>query len=71
MVRLPGGGGWGDPLQRNREDVLRDLRDELISREAAVADYGLTAAEADEVVARHSWERVRANVRAARGERIA
>lgn len=66
VVRLPGGGGWGDPAQREREDVLRDLRDEVISPEAAVDVYGLPAAEAERVVEQHSWERVRSRVRAAR-----
>ena len=28
---LPGGGGWGDPLERDPERVLRDVRNELVS----------------------------------------
>ncbi len=68
VVRLPGGAGWGDPAERSREDVVRDLRDEVISRDAAVSEYGLSPAEADETVERHSWERVRTAVRARRGE---
>jgi N-methylhydantoinase B len=38
---LPGGGGWGDPLERDTLRVLRDVRHELISREAAREDYGV------------------------------
>src|SRR5262249_4144350 len=56
VVRMPGGGGWGDPLGRPREDVERDLRDELISRDAAVERYGLDPGRADEIVARHGWQ---------------
>jgi N-methylhydantoinase B/oxoprolinase/acetone carboxylase alpha subunit len=55
-VRLPGGGGWGEPSDRPREDVERDLRDELISREAAIEVYGLEPGRADEILSRHGWE---------------
>ena len=45
-VRLeaPGGGGWGDPLQRPREAVARDIRLGFVSAEAAARDYGYHAA---------------------------
>lgn len=36
-----GGGGYGDPKQRDRDAVRADLRDGYISAEAAVRDYGL------------------------------
>ncbi len=44
-VRLetPGGGGWGDPAQRDRLAVLRDVRLGYISAEAALRDYGVQA----------------------------
>jgi N-methylhydantoinase B len=35
------GGGCGDPRKRDRALVLRDLREERISRHAAVEIYGL------------------------------
>lgn len=38
----PGGGGWGDPLERRTELVLRDVRDGVVSREAAAEIYGVT-----------------------------
>ncbi len=34
-LELPGGGGFGDPKEREREKVLRDVRDGLVSPEAA------------------------------------
>ncbi len=34
---LPGGGGWGDPLERDPAAVLADVRNELVSVEAARA----------------------------------
>ena len=38
---LAGGGGWGDPLERNPEKVLRDVRNELVSINSAREDYGV------------------------------
>ena len=37
----PGGAGWGDPYTRPAIRVLRDVRDGVVSREAAEADYGV------------------------------
>jgi N-methylhydantoinase B len=36
-----GGGGWGNPLEREPERVLRDVRDEYVSVEAAREVYGV------------------------------
>ena len=36
-----GGGGWGDPLERDPEKVRDDVLDEYVSREAAERDYGV------------------------------
>lgn len=36
-----GGGGWGDPLVREPARVLHDVRNEYVSREAALAEYGV------------------------------
>ena len=41
LHELAGGGGWGDPLRRDPEAVARDVRNELLSREAAERDYGV------------------------------
>jgi N-methylhydantoinase B/oxoprolinase/acetone carboxylase alpha subunit len=68
VVRLPGGAGWGPAAERAREDVLRDLRDEVISRDAAVELYGLDPGEADALLDEHGWERRLERTRAARGE---
>jgi N-methylhydantoinase B len=38
---LAGGGGFGDPLERDPEAVLRDVRNELLSPAKAEADYGV------------------------------
>lgn len=37
----PGAGGWGDPLKRDPQAVLRDVRDGFVSVTTAAADYGV------------------------------
>ena len=37
----PGGGGWGDPLERDPAAVLKDVRNEFVSAAKAEADYGV------------------------------
>lgn len=39
--RTGGGGGWGNPLERDPEMVKRDVRDEYVSIEGAYRDYGV------------------------------
>jgi N-methylhydantoinase B len=41
VMRGGGGGGWGDPLERPPEVVMRDVVAGYVSREAAVRDYGV------------------------------
>ena len=36
-----GGGGWGDPLDRDPDNVLKDARNELVSPTMAFDDYGV------------------------------
>lgn len=36
-----GGGGWGDPLTRDPQAVLRDVRNEYVSIDAAARQYGV------------------------------
>ena len=36
-----GGGGWGDPLDREPELVLRDVIEGRVSRQAPQRDYGV------------------------------
>jgi N-methylhydantoinase B len=44
-IRTTGGGGWGDPLQRDPDAVLRDVVDGKVSRHAAEHDYGVVLGE--------------------------
>jgi len=39
-VETPGAGGFGEPQERDRNAVQRDLRDDKISADSARKDYG-------------------------------
>lgn len=56
-VRLssPGGGGYGDPLQRDLGAVQADLDAGLVSRSVAEADYGVVVASATSLGDRHRF----------------
>jgi hypothetical protein len=41
IYQTAGGGGWGDPLQREAEKVRTDVLRELVSPEKARRDYGV------------------------------
>jgi N-methylhydantoinase B len=63
----PGPGGWGDPLERDPRRVLRDVRNELVSRESARDDYGVIVDTATWTVDEPGTARRRAEIRARRG----
>ena len=46
---IPGGAGLGDPLQRSRSMVERDIEYEYVSRAEAARLYGYTAPVLQEV----------------------
>jgi N-methylhydantoinase B len=39
-LELPGGGGWGDPMQRSRDLVRSDIQQGLVSSQQAGVLYG-------------------------------
>lgn len=41
LIKLPGGGGYGDPLERDPERVARDVQRGHVSVQGARADYGV------------------------------
>jgi N-methylhydantoinase B/oxoprolinase/acetone carboxylase alpha subunit len=43
VLTVPGGGGFGRPVERTRTSVIADVLDEFVSREAAQEVYGLNA----------------------------
>jgi N-methylhydantoinase B len=44
-IRTTGGGGWGDPLERPVQEVLRDIAWRKVSVAGARADYGVVVAD--------------------------
>ncbi|RMD63822.1 MAG: hydantoinase B/oxoprolinase family protein [Alphaproteobacteria bacterium] len=50
ILEMPGGGGLGEPLSREAQRVVEDVRNGMVSPEAAERDYGLV------VRADGSWE---------------
>jgi len=51
MMAFPGGAGYGDPAERSKDLVKRDLSRGYISAEVAMRDYGLTQDDVDAVAA--------------------
>ncbi len=66
-IRTTGGGGWGDPLERDPAAVLRDVHWGKVSLDAARDDYGVVIV--DGVVDLAATARERAAMRAARPDR--
>jgi N-methylhydantoinase B len=65
--RYGGGGGWGDPLERDPRKVLDDVLDEYVSVDAARRDYGVvltgSLAAFDLAVDRLATDALRAELR--------
>jgi len=68
---LAGAGGWGDPLERDPDAVLWDVRNELLSPAKAAADYGVVLAAAACTVDLAATAERRAHLRQQRGWRVA
>ena len=45
-VISPAGGGWGDPLDRDADSVVRDVHDGILSRERAAQEYAVVLDDA-------------------------
>ncbi len=69
-IRTTGGGGWGDPLERDPERVRRDVRWGKVSRAAARDDYGVvvTGSGDDPAVDPGATAELRERLRRERGE---
>jgi N-methylhydantoinase B len=63
-----GGGGYGDPLARDPERVLADVRDGYVSAEAAAELYGIALAPDRRALDRTATERRRAELGGAAAE---
>ena len=54
----PGGGGWGDPLEREEERVIADVAEGLVTIDAARRDYGLEVSRSN-----GNWQAVPSSAR--------
>ncbi|HVO91154.1 MAG TPA: hypothetical protein VMV45_21650, partial [Casimicrobiaceae bacterium] len=62
-------GGYGDPLERDVDAVVRDVRDELVSAQAARDDYGVVLTTDGQAADLHATLQLRAMRRATRNTR--
>jgi N-methylhydantoinase B len=58
-----GGGGWGDPLTRDPDWVLADVKSGLVSIDRAAADYGIVVDPLRLVVDQTASDQLRATAR--------
>ena len=63
---LPGGGGWGDPLDRDPEKVREDVRNEYVTTEGAVNEYGVIIDRDDYTVDTEATRELRRSLRESR-----
>jgi N-methylhydantoinase B len=66
---LAGGGGWGDPLERDSQAVLRDVRNEFLSAHRAKSEYGVIVDTKTWRVDETATKMMRAEIAASRGWR--
>jgi N-methylhydantoinase B len=64
---IAGPGGWGDPLERDPQRVLRDVRNELVSPQAARDEYGVVIDRRNWAVDAPATGQQRAKLKKARG----
>lgn len=69
LVRLvtPGGGGWGDPLQRDIEAVRMDVVRRLVSHGSAEREYGVVMDPASFEVDESATKKLRSEIAERRG----
>ena len=63
---LAGAGGWGDPLERDPERVLKDVRNEFVGEASARDDYGVVIDTRAWTVDQPATEKRRSEIRAKR-----
>ena len=68
--RMAGGGGWGDPLERDLEAVAHDVRNEKVSPTQAQERYGVVLRD-DGTADEEQSTKLRARVRSGRKEEVA
>jgi len=66
LIEKGGGGGWGDPLARDVQAVLRDVLDGYVSIEGARHDYGVVIDSSGTAIDMQATQRERAQLSAVR-----
>jgi N-methylhydantoinase B len=66
IVRTGGGGGWGDPFERDVNAVRADVQEEFVSRQAARERYGVVLRD-DLTIDHAATQRAREALRSTRG----
>ncbi|MGD2201044.1 MAG: hydantoinase B/oxoprolinase family protein, partial [Candidatus Bathyarchaeota archaeon] len=66
IIRTPGGGGYGDPLERPPDMVMRDVLNGLVSTEAAKEQYGVVLDVTGKAVSMEETEQLRQKKRGGR-----
>ena len=69
QVRTQSGGGYGDPLDREAERVLEDVRNGVVSAEGAKDMYGVVVDDAKDAVDTGGTDRARDAIRKRRRDR--
>ena len=73
IVRTGGGGGWGDPLQRDPALVRNDVIEQLVSRRFAADTYGVVLRDdltLDEAATRERRNALRSAAKRQQGETV-
>jgi N-methylhydantoinase B len=60
MAQTAGGGGWGDPFERDPAKVLEDVLEGYVSATSARDDYGVVVDEATKTIDLEATQRLRA-----------
>ncbi|MDP2916689.1 MAG: hypothetical protein Q8O16_02020, partial [Dehalococcoidia bacterium] len=63
-LRFPGGGGYGDPLDRNLDYLQNDIDHKIVSVESARRDYGAIVDEKTKKIDRKATEANRKKLKA-------
>ena len=64
LLRVPGGGGYGPPAERSREQVLQDVALGLVTPAQAAESYGVRIERSQEDLEAHSMQQAIAQVQA-------
>ena len=66
-IHTAGGGGWGDPLEREADQVLDDVLDGFVSIEAAQNSYGVLIDPVTMAIDQRGTTAMRKDLRNSRG----